>query len=285
MRGPDWQATSSAGATICRAYDAELRDDRLTGEPVATPECPTPTDEPEPGLPDRLIVDGSRLRLVHEIAGGGEWEQVYGALVVDEPSAPVTTTPPDGPALADVEVPATTVPTPASAPCDQVATFASRLAATDVVTDLPPGGPPQELAARSRLVVRGFLTDATFGTAADPTDFTFVYDLVVEEVLRADDGVDVAPGTEVGVSLTFVLDGPDGSAPPLGDVAEVTGDRPDGAIPVVAFLTDEGATPRLWRVDGPYGLAVGCPGQLAGGLIGPEGWGMEMGELADNARG
>jgi len=280
----EWRG--DAPVAICTAYDAELRGDALTGEVAATDDCPSATD-PRLGLPLRVEVDRSRLRATYATSAG-EWTVVYGALFVGEAADPVEPAIPDGPALDDFAVTTTTAPTPDEAPCDQVTEFADRLAAAEVVTDLPPGGPPDRLADRARLVVRGFLTDTAIGSDPDaaPSELTFVYTLVVEEVLRADPDVDVAVGTEVGVRLTWVLGDRDHAAPPLGDLAGVGGlDSPDGAIPVVAFLTDEGTPYRMWQVDGPYGLAVGCGAQRVGGLVGEEGWGMEIGELADVARG
>lgn len=139
-------------------------------------------------------------------------------------------------------------------------------------------------------MVRGLLTGSGLTTWDDgPGTLSLVNDVLVTEVLVAEPGVEVVTGTDIGVVFSF--DARSGAMPPLGQDSELPAadgtSSPEGAVPVAAFLTDEGAPHGTWQIDGPDALAVGCSGEPLGGLIGDgPGWDAvaDIEDLAERVR-
>ena len=249
----------------------------LTGETVATDDVAIGNGDRCDGYrewdtyPVGLRVEGDLLRLdLAQPRSAEPYTTTYGAWYVGpDPDAGSGADLPSGDQLDEFVGTTTTVAPPPDADCAQIDAFAQRLAVSTAVLGEPDASTPAALAGSSTVVVRGAIVDG--GLVSDvppPAEAGLTYELVVEEVL-AGAADDVAPGAVVQVVLPFRY-GDDGRLPPaLGELGSMGGTAVLGAIPTVAFLTDEGATwPGDLLVHGRQGLAVACPGGTPGGLVG-----------------
>jgi hypothetical protein len=218
-----------------------------------------------------LRVDGDLLRAEFAQPRSTERSTVtYGARYVGlDPDGEVAADLPSSAQLDDFAATTTTVAPPPVAACAQIDAFARRLAVSTAVLGEPDASSPVTLAGSATVVVRGALVDG--GLVSDveaPADAGLTYELVVQEVL-AGSAEEVAPGTVIQVILPFRY-GDDGRLPPaLGQLGSLGDTAVIGAIPAIAFLTDEGASwPGDLLVHGTSGLAVACPGGAPSGLVG-----------------
>lgn len=255
----------------CTTAEGELRGVDLALDPVVVdPDGCWPADAWADTPPDRLEVAGDVLRIRTPVEYNPEgWILTYGAAYVGAGPAEVEPVVPRGPATEPFAVTTTTAALPPPAPCDGVDRFATDLGASTARPDGPDGTTPEDLVARSPLVVRGQLVDSLLTSLPADGPPALVYQLVVEEALHADGPDEVAAGQVVDVVVPFTYD-VDGWPPPgLGEY-DLGGQVPRGSgVPVVAFLTHDGpAQATDWYVDGPNGLAVACPGGALGGMVG-----------------